>query len=487
MAKRIILVLLALVFGLYTLVGNESALQRAQAASFNSSNLISDGEFINVNSMTKDEIQRFLEGQGSYLKDHAENSRSAAQIIYDAAHGYGDATGSINGITVDTSTGTVSPKVILVTLQKEQSLISKTTRDDTALSKAMGYGCPDSGSCSSTYAGFTKQVENAAWQFRYNYERASGTGFSDYQVGQAFSWSDWNGTNTGTYGNRATASLYRYTPHVYNGNYNFWNLFTNTYAFISPEYSFSYRTQGPFSGAGSFGNPITPGQTVNVSVTFTNTGRTTWYNTGANLVQLGASNPRDRSSQFLIGEKNRAAKLSETAVAPGGVGTFSFSVKAPFTPGVYKEYFEPVVEGVGWHSTGLYWQFIVGNPLCAQYVTQWPYTQDAKIHLAPGTSTTLSVQYRNCSGSNWYNDANQTQGVIYLGQNNPKDRGSVFTNGRNVRGTMRDWGVAKGEIGTFDITITAPAQTGTYKEYFTPVVDQVGWIETGLFWEIVVE
>lgn len=458
------------------------------AADFNSSNLISDGEFIDINSMSAAEIQRFLEGKGSFLQSFSEGGRSAAQIIYDASHGYGDASGSINGINVNTSTGTVSPKVILVTLQKEQSLIGASSDPGSSVTnKAMGYGCPDSGGCSATYSGFTKQIEWGAWQLRYNYERASGTGFSDYQVGQSATFSDWNGSHSVNFDNRATSALYRYTPHVYNGNYNFWNIYTNTYNFTAPEYKFSYHTQGPFSGPGSYGNSITPGQTVTASATFTNNGRNTWYNYGSNPVQLGTANSRDRSSQFLINEKNRAARLSETSVAPGSVGTFSFSIRAPLAPGVYKEYFNPVVEGISWYDTGLYWEFIVGNPLCAQYVTQWPYTSDAKIHLSPGESTTLSVQFRNCSGANWYNDSSETQGVIYLGQYNPKDRGSVFTNSSNVRGNMREWGVANGGIGTFDINITAPSQTGTYKEYFAPVVNNVGWIDSGLYWDIVVE
>ncbi|PIS07083.1 hypothetical protein COT79_01070, partial [Candidatus Berkelbacteria bacterium CG10_big_fil_rev_8_21_14_0_10_43_14] len=230
----------------------------ASATSFNSSNLISDGEFVNIDDMSKDEIQRFLVAQGGFLQNYSENSRSAAQIIYDASHGYGDATGSINGITINTSTGTVNPKVLLVTLQKEQSLLSMTTQSDAALRTAMGYGCPDSGGCNSSYAGFTKQVENGAWQLRYNYERAQGTGFSGYQVGDSFCFSDVNGTNCGTYDNKATASLYRYTPHVYNGNYNFWNMYVNTYSFQSAEYSATLTNWGSSAGTGQYPS-VAPG------------------------------------------------------------------------------------------------------------------------------------------------------------------------------------------------------------------------------------
>ncbi len=208
----------------------------AQAASFNPSHLIDNDEFLAVDAISVSRIQAFLASHGSVLANYSEGGRSAAQIIYDAAHGYGDASNQggvpLNGILITSATGTVNPAVLLVTLQKEQSLVTRTTAGQNVLNAAMGYACPDSGGCNPNYVGFTKQVENAAWQLRYNYERAQGYGFSDYQVGQSFCFADWNGTNCGSYGNRATASLYRYTPHVYNGNFNFWNLYQEWFSQI---------------------------------------------------------------------------------------------------------------------------------------------------------------------------------------------------------------------------------------------------------------
>jgi hypothetical protein len=198
-------------------------------SNFYYNSLIGDGEFIDINNMSETDIQNFLIGKGSYLKDFSEATditpnRSAAKIIYEAAHGKYQATGTLNGIVVNESTGTVSPKVILATLQKEQSLITTPERNDGRLQRAMGYACPDGNSCNPSFLGFTKQVENAAWQLRYNYERASGHGFTDYQVSETRSYSDPTGSYSVTHNNRATASLYRYTPHVFNGNYNFWKL-----------------------------------------------------------------------------------------------------------------------------------------------------------------------------------------------------------------------------------------------------------------------
>jgi len=472
-----------IIFGL--ILGSFWSKKNAQASSFDQNNLISNGEFIDTNSMNSAEIQRFLESKGSYLKDFSEGGRSAAQIIWDASHGYGDASGSINGISITSSTGTVSPKVLLVTLQKEQSLISKTTRDDTALNKAMGYGCPDSGSYSSAYAGFTKQVEWSAWQFRYNYERAEGAGFSDYQVAGSATFSDWNGIHNVTFSNRATSALYRYTPHVYNGNYNFWNLFYNTYDFELSLYSFQIISQGPYSGPGSAQDPMTPGQSVQLFVILRNTGSQAWHNSESNPTHLGMSSPRDGGSRF-TGGRNERMVMDETTVASGSNGTFRLNVTAPDQPGVYIEHFDMVVEGIKWIGSDTSWRITVGNPLSARYVVggQEPYTADAKVHLYPGQSATLTARFVNTSGANWYNSS---ANPINLGSSGPHDRVNPFTHNVNVRGSMREWGVANGQTGTFDMVITAPNQTGTYNERYDLVVDKVGWIDTGLYWVVVVE
>jgi hypothetical protein len=230
-----------------TLVGSLGPIEFAKAFDTSSDNyingqyynsLVSEGDFVDINSMSVASIQSFLNGKSGYLAtaptgqlgDRA-GGRNAAQIIYDAAHGAGEASGSLNGITINSSTGSISPRALLVTLQKEQSLVTRTDYSQNALDKAMGYGCPDSGGCNAKYAGFTNQVEWAAWQLRYNYEAAGydeawwASHYSTYYYAGYSRSHNWSSDYyVVTYKNRATASLYRYTPHVGYGNYNFWRL-----------------------------------------------------------------------------------------------------------------------------------------------------------------------------------------------------------------------------------------------------------------------
>ncbi|MDO8513046.1 MAG: hypothetical protein Q7S37_00905 [bacterium] len=199
-------------------------------------NLVSDDNFISTNAMSEAQIQDFLVSKGSFLKSYSEGGRSAARIIWDAAHGNTvDSRGSLMGIVVDESTGTINPMAILITLQKEQSLITSTSNPGSAiLNKAMGYGCAEGTNCNSAYAGFAKQIDWGAWQLRYNFHRAetARTWATNYKIGQTTTVTNTTGyphyppaTSTVTFTNRATASLYRYTPHAFNGNYNFWKYF----------------------------------------------------------------------------------------------------------------------------------------------------------------------------------------------------------------------------------------------------------------------
>ena len=212
--------------------------------------LLSDGDYVDINSMNAGDIQNFLASKGSYLASapssqlgEGANGRSAAQIIYDMAHANdADAQGSLNGITISSSTGTLSPRAILVTLEKEQGLVSKTGLDQRALDCAMGYegghGCQWMFDNHSNWKGFTHQVGWASWQLRYNYEAGgqSASWWSSHYAGQSAYYVGYSRSHYSahdgqyyivTYRNKATAALYRYTPYVSNGNYNFWQLMIN--------------------------------------------------------------------------------------------------------------------------------------------------------------------------------------------------------------------------------------------------------------------
>ena len=224
MIARLTLKKAALASVLLALLGVGSFAGQA-SAEYVEHNVIDDGYFLDATSMSHQDIQNFLAARSSYLASYSSysdrNGRNvnASQIIYEAAQDYG-----------------ISPKVILATLQKEQSLVTARNPVQSQVNFAMGYGCPDSTGCGTSYSGFFKQVDNATWQFRFNFERARGNntwwranlsypcgGATRYYStglypGRYITFFDDNGTPIKgmTINNPATTSLYCYTPHPYN-------------------------------------------------------------------------------------------------------------------------------------------------------------------------------------------------------------------------------------------------------------------------------
>ncbi len=230
---------------------------------FNPNYIISDSEMLNYNSMDVEDIQNFLGEHGSFLADYTcTNSygtpdKTAAEIIYDATnHNY-----NCEGINLSNDSDelermnkcknikTISPKVILVLLQKEMSLIEDPDPSQSQLDWATGYGCPDGSSCSSRWKGFGKQINSAALQFKhymdnfYDYENGDEDIYQyTYQKGKTYTFSNPYASQeekkkdiSVTPYNQATAALYNYTPHVYNGNYNFYKLWNKYFTQKYPD------------------------------------------------------------------------------------------------------------------------------------------------------------------------------------------------------------------------------------------------------------
>ncbi|MGC1177245.1 MAG: hypothetical protein WA843_04195 [Candidatus Saccharimonadales bacterium] len=250
----------------FSLFGGAS---RASALSLDPSNytydVTDDAAFRDNGSMSAASIQAFLNSQGGGLANFrdVENCGStsgshysyythyyscgttqvAAQIIFDAAQAYG-----------------INPQAIIATLQKEQSLITTPNPTASQLNFAMGYGCPDSGGCS--YAGFFNQVDNGTWQLRTDMELGSGNNWWGYtpasypcnggtryystalKGGNTVTFYDDNGTpyNTLTLNDMSTATLYCYTPHVYNNPNGQFGLprYGSTGQYYTGSYNFAY-------------------------------------------------------------------------------------------------------------------------------------------------------------------------------------------------------------------------------------------------------
>jgi hypothetical protein len=220
---------------------------------FRPGNIISDAVFYNSGTMSEADIQTFLQQRvpsclAGYtcLKDYRQaTSSQTAKVEGCAAYaGRADQTAASIIYSVARACG-INPRVIIVLLEKEQSLVTDTWPTSRQYRSATGYGCPDTADCDANYYGFFNQVYNAAWQFKkYQYS----PGIRAYQAGRmnTILWHPNTacGTSQVYIENQATAGLYLYTPYRPNaaalnnlygtgdacstyGNRNFWRIFND--------------------------------------------------------------------------------------------------------------------------------------------------------------------------------------------------------------------------------------------------------------------
>lgn len=250
---------------------------------FTAGNIISDANFYNPHSMTANQIQQFFDGHSCQPQDDApclshvrldtpSTPESPGHCAAIAAHKKEQASAVIAGIA---NACTISPRVLLVLVQKEQSLV---TRPSTAgYQKATGYACPDTAACDTRYFGLFNQVYRAAWQFR---EYTLNPEQWRYRIGVNeihYHPDSRCGSSRVMVDNQATANLYNYTPYQPNaetlahpdgpagacsayGNLNFFRIFSTwfgdprfspTNGFIDPCLSYTdgraCPTISPFS------------------------------------------------------------------------------------------------------------------------------------------------------------------------------------------------------------------------------------------------
>lgn len=188
---------------------------------FNPNHIISDKEMEDYTSMTLAEIDAFLENKsgilGSYeVIDPATSlNKKASEIIYESSQTY-----------------KINPKVILVLLQKEQSLVENPTPSQYNLDWATGYARCDScgplDPLAIRYKGFAKQIDGAAGALRYYLDTSDQNWLK--KVGIIYNIDSIPVIPS----NKATACLYTYTPH-FRGNYNFWKVWNRWFSQKMPD------------------------------------------------------------------------------------------------------------------------------------------------------------------------------------------------------------------------------------------------------------
>ncbi len=484
--KYFTLVALPLFLGLFFALASPAHHTAALSPSNYTNYIMDNSVFRDSGSMSAIEIQAFLDNQGSGLAGFSDiedcgSTSGSHYSFYSSYYACGQRASAAQIIAAAGNAYGINPRVILATLQKEQSLITTPNPTASQLNCAMGYT-----SCTN-YSGFFYQVDNATWQFRTDIELGSGNNWWGYSPasypcngatslynnalkgGNNVTFSDFNGTPYAniTLANMATASFYCYTPHVYNnpsGLYgnpqqgNTGQYFSGSYNFVKAYVAWWGSTYTPSFQATNVGQSAPPtiirGNSFFAYVKYQNTGNLPWYDdiTAGPLntypVHLATSNPLNANNQFSAfwPTRNRAAvtfahvyeadgvtlAANQHVANPGQIVEFDFpfSIASNTAPGYYQNYFQPVLEGSSlWDMGGVSrFDMIVQQPsFQAAFAGQSGYPT-----MVQGDTTAAFLKYRNVGNEPWYDSVAAgplNTFPVHLATASPINSASPFSSG----------------------------------------------------------
>lgn len=191
------------------------------AQSFNPNFILDDSEINDFTSMSLSDIQQFLTDRGGALANYKVQACLPQDVVFGLPCS-GPLTSAAEVIYDRSRTNRVNPKFVIVLLQKEMSLIESKSPTARSYDWAVGYGCFDGQTCKERYRGFWKQINSSTLQFRDYMDNPQDY---NYKIGQTYTiYNTDNPPSIVTPQNLATCAFYNYTPHVYWGNYNFYNI-----------------------------------------------------------------------------------------------------------------------------------------------------------------------------------------------------------------------------------------------------------------------
>jgi hypothetical protein len=234
---------------------------------------------------------------------------------------------------------------------------------------------------------------------------------------------------------------------------------------------------------------MAPDELKNITVTFQNTGSTTWKNDGPGYISLYTYGPKYRASSFDPGtwlSPSQVKRIIEPSVPPKGTATVNFQLHAPKTEGTYTETFHLASENTAWINGGELALKIqvsktaVPTPTVAaetsnattvgyqaSLVTQSAHSLKAKA----GKTVSVTALFKNTGTTTWKSFGLKAPDV------------SVATTGANF--THSTWNgsqlalltgqnVKPGDTAPVQFFFTAPKTNGTHTAKFQLTADNVG-------------
>jgi hypothetical protein len=224
---------------------------------------------------------------------------------------------------------------------------------------------------------------------------------------------------------------------------------------------------------------LVPGATASIILRFRNTGSQTWQvGQPGRQVNLGIAGDASTFSDLGMAvawlSPNRPATSQERSVAPGQIGTFAFTVRAPTAPGSYRVPLRLVADGVVWLDDQGAFVTVTSDPgYHSAWVAQspWPALRAGEL------SQPLSFMFRNTGTTAWGQRAGPPASLGVADDDTSWGRLGLAWPSANRPAIQLEPEVGPGAIATFTFQVIAPGTAGVYALALRPVIDGVTWLE----------
>lgn len=229
--------------------------------------------------------------------------------------------------------------------------------------------------------------------------------------------------------------------------------------------------------------PLLHNENRTITIELLNTGTGSWYSDSAypsygyptrlamkNYIGSPLAVPDDPN---WLGTSNQI-RLTQDEVEPGEVGTFTFDIDVPIGAGYHKLHFVPVLDGVTFlDDISFFVVHHMDTPVASyEYIT----ASNPSASMAPGEEQSVYVDLRNTGNVVWRGSSESDTFTAGLITRRPVESASEFYTASGGWHSLSRMGrltysVAPDEVARFAFNWKAPADTGTYEQYFSPYID----------------
>jgi len=212
---------------------------------------------------------------------------------------------------------------------------------------------------------------------------------------------------------------------------------------------------------------INPGQPQEIIMTLKNTGQTAWNSNTYFIMNRDAN-----ANNFFMSSGIVKSGTTGREIKPGESAVFKLTVQAGYKSGITAVEVFPMINGSIKVEKYLSMPVLIRTPI---YDYEVQSLTVPKPYIKVGEETDVVLELKNTGNITW---KKQGTNKFMLGADQPRDHtNKLLRLPSNRLATLMENEVPPGGIGHFKFKIKGPKNAGPYREYFTPLIEGITWLQ----------